>query len=95
MCQRNEDYLCHDQNKAHTLVIVDGYRWEALFGGVDSLLIHQKDFGDVAVMKQRYPSKGHSTERKLLSKQIAPTLAKKLGIEFHPAHERVGPPIEF
>ena len=33
------------------LVTVDGYRWQELFGGADSLLINQKEFGDVNRMK--------------------------------------------
>ena len=36
------------------LVTVDGYRWQELFGGADSLLINQKEFGDVNRMKEMY-----------------------------------------
>lgn len=48
------------------LVTVDGYRWQELFGGADSLLIHQKDFGDVSVMKQRYWRPTKDERRKAL-----------------------------
>lgn len=36
------------------LVTVDGYRWQELFGGADSLLINSKQFGDVTMMKSSY-----------------------------------------
>ena len=36
------------------LVTVDGYRWQELFGGADSLLINSKQFGDVTMMKLSY-----------------------------------------
>ncbi len=33
------------------LVTVDGYRWQELFGGADSMLINAKQFGNVKMMK--------------------------------------------
>lgn len=36
------------------LVTVDGYRWQELFGGADPVLINEKQFGDVDIMKGDY-----------------------------------------
>lgn len=36
------------------LVTVDGYRWQELFGGADTMLINKKQFGDVKTMKANY-----------------------------------------
>lgn len=36
------------------LITVDGYRWQELFGGADSLLINTKKFGDVQLMNKKY-----------------------------------------
>ena len=36
------------------LVTVDGYRWQELFGGADSVLINEKKFGNVKMMKDSY-----------------------------------------
>ena len=36
------------------LVTVDGYRWQELFGGADTMLINKKQFGDVKTMKASY-----------------------------------------
>ena len=36
------------------LVTVDGYRWQELFGGADTMLINKKQFGDVKTMRANY-----------------------------------------
>ncbi len=36
------------------LITVDGYRWQELFGGADSVLINEKQFGEVELMKGDY-----------------------------------------
>lgn len=45
------------------LVTVDGYRWQELFGGADSILINEKQYGDVDIMKGDY-WKDDLTERR-------------------------------
>lgn len=49
--------LCPAAMKAEqkvVLITVDGYRWQELFGGADSMLINNKRFGDVKMMKDSY-----------------------------------------
>ena len=45
------------------LVTVDGYRWQELFGGADSVLINEKKFGNVKMMKDSY-WKGATSEQR-------------------------------
>lgn len=45
------------------LVTVDGYRWQELFGGADSMLINAKQFGNVKMMKDSY-WKGATSEQR-------------------------------
>ena len=45
------------------LVTVDGYRWQELFGGADSMLINEKKFGNVKMMKDSY-WKGATSEQR-------------------------------
>ena len=45
------------------LVTVDGYRWQELFGGADSVLINEKKFGNVKMMNDSY-WKGATSEQR-------------------------------
>lgn len=42
------------QDRRVVLVTVDGYRWQELFGGADSVLINTPKFGNVDMMKRNY-----------------------------------------
>lgn len=53
-----------DGEQKVVLVTVDGYRWQELFRGADSVLINTKKFGDVDMMKASYWKGNTAAERR-------------------------------
>jgi hypothetical protein len=71
----------HSQTKTENVIIVtlDGFRWQEVFGGMDSAIAHQKRFhrGDSAYIFKQYWSVDPESRRELLMPFLWSTMANE------------------